>query len=110
MTGSIQQPRCPYCHDDVVPGSAQLACNGCRAWQHQSCWDENGHRCSACGATETGAKGRDPRMARAYAVTYLISVLAMAIVFAAGNERLHRDHPRAVPHGAHSGRRGNLSP
>src|SRR4051812_47624485 len=58
----LPQPRCPFCHEDVKPGTAQLACNRCRAWHHQECWTEGGGRCAACSAGETG----DPKLGVAY--------------------------------------------
>lgn len=49
---SVEQPRCPYCHDDVRAGGEQRACTKCRAWHHRECWDEAGQTCSACGEGE----------------------------------------------------------
>lgn len=56
----IEQPRCPFCHEDIAPASEQLACNACRAWHHQDCWRE-GAGCSACRAGATGLEQPDPR-------------------------------------------------
>jgi hypothetical protein len=51
--------RCPFCHDDVEK-AASVACQGCLARHHASCWTES-RACSACGcevslqaATATG--------------------------------------------------------
>jgi hypothetical protein len=51
---SVLAPRCPFCHEDVASGGAQVGCNGCRAWHHEACWSEGGKRCSACRGTRTG--------------------------------------------------------
>lgn len=41
--------RCPFCHDDVRVGEQRwVACAGCLARHHSSCWGEGG-RCGACG-------------------------------------------------------------
>jgi hypothetical protein len=41
--------RCPYCHADVDPESSEwVACRGCLARHHASCWGEHG-TCAACG-------------------------------------------------------------
>lgn len=46
---TVKRPRCPYCHEDVRPGSgAHKGCPGCMAWHHATCWIEHGG-CSACG-------------------------------------------------------------
>jgi len=49
----IKHPRCPFCHDDVAPGSgvAKVVCEGCHAFHHDECWHEGGG-CSAgrCGS------------------------------------------------------------
>lgn len=46
----VTQPRCPFCHDEILPGSLQEACKACRAWHHEACWREGRSRCSACRA------------------------------------------------------------
>ena len=44
--------RCPYCHSDVdAEADDGVACKGCLARHHKSCWDEAGV-CSACGGTQ----------------------------------------------------------
>lgn len=45
----VERPRCPYCHDDIVPGEKNRACYSCLAWHHTECWDSNGNKCVGCG-------------------------------------------------------------
>ncbi len=51
MTVQVQHPRCPFCHDPVVPSDGKAACDRCMSWHHVDCWAEGG-RCAACGATD----------------------------------------------------------
>lgn len=44
----VNRPRCPYCHDDIVPGDDNRACHGCLTWHHSECWGHGG--CVTCGA------------------------------------------------------------
>ena len=46
----IKRDRCPYCHDDIVPGGDNYACHECLAWHHTGCWKEYG-ACVGCGNT-----------------------------------------------------------
>lgn len=50
MTLQVHGPRCPFCHEPVVPTDAKAACDRCMSWHHDACWSEHG-RCAACGAT-----------------------------------------------------------
>jgi hypothetical protein len=44
----IERPRCPYCHEEIVPGAGEnRGCGVCLAWHHGRCWTEHG-RCAAC--------------------------------------------------------------
>lgn len=43
----VNHPRCPYCHDDIVPGGDNRACHGCLTWHHEECWGYGG--CVSCG-------------------------------------------------------------
>lgn len=45
----IQQPVCPFCHEDVTAEGLKQGCPSCMAWHHQACWLEAGGACSACG-------------------------------------------------------------
>lgn len=59
----VEHPRCPYCHEAVVPGDERKqSCNACMAWHHEECWSLHGG-CSACGRDRDGAT--KPRPARA---------------------------------------------
>lgn len=48
----VAHPRCPFCHEAVVPSDAKAACTSCMGWQHEGCWAEAGGRCCACGLDE----------------------------------------------------------
>lgn len=39
---------CPYCKEEIHPGSLMIQCKKCKTAQHQQCWNENG-RCSVFG-------------------------------------------------------------
>lgn len=39
---------CPYCKEEIHPGSLMIQCKRCNTAQHQECWNENG-RCSVFG-------------------------------------------------------------
>jgi hypothetical protein len=56
VSAKVSHPRCPYCHDEVMPPDAKEACNGCMSWQHAACWDELS-RCAACQRARDVAKG-----------------------------------------------------
>lgn len=47
----IKRDRCPYCHDDIMPGGDNYACHACLAWHHMGCWKEHG-ACIGCGNAE----------------------------------------------------------
>lgn len=47
-TVKVQRPRCPFCRDDVEPGTG-TGCSLCMAWSHAACREEHGG-CAACGA------------------------------------------------------------
>ncbi len=47
----VQRPRCPYCHDEVIPGEGR-GCADCMGWTHDECWVEHGS-CPACGAASS---------------------------------------------------------
>ena len=41
--------RCPFCHTGIAPDATEwVACFGCLARHHATCWDERG-ACSTCG-------------------------------------------------------------
>jgi hypothetical protein len=62
--------RCPYCHDDVLAEASDwVACAGCLARHHRSCWDEGGS-CSACGAADPLVRAT-PRGTRARSASRL---------------------------------------
>ena len=46
----ISRPRCPYCHDEIMPGGDNRACRECLSWHHEDCWDTHGS-CVGCGNT-----------------------------------------------------------
>ncbi|MEZ6189335.1 MAG: RING finger protein [Planctomycetota bacterium] len=89
---AVAANRCPYCHTAVTAGDADgVACKGCLARHHQSCWDEAG-RCSACGAEEAlvsqvkPAQQEEPapsarRQLRLIAAVTLSALLAMGAMF-----------------------------
>lgn len=53
--------RCPFCHDDVALDEANwVACAGCLARHHASCWNEHGC-CGSCGSTETLVRRENER-------------------------------------------------
>jgi hypothetical protein len=60
VEGSKESPRpvvvihrCPYCHGDLsVADDEWVACRGCLARHHSTCWGEAG-RCSTCGDPRT---------------------------------------------------------
>lgn len=57
--GSLGLHRCPYCHDDVAAAES-VACQGCLARHHGSCWEESG-RCATCsGAVVLRSDGGRP--------------------------------------------------
>ncbi|MBX3469931.1 MAG: hypothetical protein KF878_23900 [Planctomycetes bacterium] len=39
--------RCPFCHEDVRRGDAEVVCDRCLARHHDDCWSESA-RCAAC--------------------------------------------------------------
>ena len=61
MTVNVQRPRCPYCHEDVVPGEGR-GCAECMGWTHDECWEDHG-KCPACGAAESLPPGTRHREA-----------------------------------------------
>lgn len=44
----IKRQRCPFCHDDIVPGGQNQACHECLTWHHSECWASHG-KCVGCG-------------------------------------------------------------
>ena len=54
---------CPYCRSEL--GSAALRCSGCGTAHHESCWNENGRRCTVfrCESGQTLASPMPPRLA-----------------------------------------------
>jgi len=45
---TIKRQRCPFCHDDIVPGGENQACHECLTWHHSECWASHG-KCVSCG-------------------------------------------------------------
>jgi hypothetical protein len=70
--------RCPYCHEDVRAERLDwVACEGCLARHHQTCWNERGS-CASCHARGSLAPPRRARRA-------LVALLAVAgLVWAGG--------------------------
>lgn len=44
----VERARCPWCHDDIVPGGKNRACSECLTWHHTECWESHG-KCVGCG-------------------------------------------------------------
>ena len=77
--------RCPYCHDEIRSERADwVACEGCLARHHRSCWSEHGS-CATCHAR--GALGRLEPTARADALwarrIFAVTLLALLALFGA---------------------------
>lgn len=47
VDGPDARLRCPYCHDGLAVGDLALACGGCGAHHHATCFTEHG-RCATC--------------------------------------------------------------
>ena len=45
----VNHGRCPYCHDEIVPGEVNRPCVECLTWHHSECWDAHG-QCVGCGS------------------------------------------------------------
>ncbi|MGE3483443.1 MAG: hypothetical protein AB7L09_01800 [Nitrospira sp.] len=50
---TIKRDRCPYCHDEIVPGDSNFPCLACLAWHHGECLKEHGS-CVTCGHKTEG--------------------------------------------------------
>ncbi len=74
--------RCPFCHASVdFAAAAWVACAGCLARHHASCWEES-RVCSSCGDPRplaTAEKGTRPRRPWGVAAGILIAVAAQAV-------------------------------
>jgi hypothetical protein len=71
--------RCPYCHADIrTEASDWVACEGCLARHHASCWSEHGS-CATCHAR--GALGRVPARARLSWTRIIAAILIGLFVF-----------------------------
>ena len=82
MSVDVKRPRCPYCHQDVVPGEGR-GCASCMGWAHEECWEFHGG-CPACGAERTAPPTSpdhkaDPAAARA-ANRILIGLLVAVLI------------------------------
>jgi len=91
--------RCPYCHSDVdAEADDGVACKGCLARHHQSCWDEAG-KCSACGGEQAlvaqpqvaasrdpGAKTQTQRRLAALAFGVLVAMFVPLLLLQKGPE------------------------
>ena len=64
--------RCPYCHEEVRAERADwVACEGCLARHHQSCWSEHGS-CATCHSRGALARAGSRSGNRAFLVAALI--------------------------------------
>ncbi|MBI3724999.1 hypothetical protein HY251_13750 [bacterium] len=87
--------RCPYCHSDVSPETADwVACKSCLARHHVACWGENG-TCSTCGhakflpATPSSRRAKSSRSA--WVVTLGVVMVAFLAFAALGISLKHRE-------------------
>jgi hypothetical protein len=99
--------RCPFCRAQVAVETQEwVACQGCLARHHASCWDDNGS-CASCHATKPLAPPRkravvSPALALAL-LAALLSLLACSLVVvqtAAIRARLATLESRPVPSAA----------
>jgi tetratricopeptide (TPR) repeat protein len=72
--------RCPYCHDAVKPESTDwVACRGCLARHHESCWSEHA-KCATCaGTTVLETRARPAGQGRVFAAL-IATVGVLAVV------------------------------
>jgi hypothetical protein len=81
--------RCPYCHEEVRAERADwVACEGCLARHHTSCWHERGS-CASCHARGALRRGRSLR-ARGLVAVALLAVAAVTGGFIAGRRAAPR--------------------
>lgn len=45
----VSEPRCPFCHDEIVRGDEPVCCPACHAAHHEACLREH-PACGGCGA------------------------------------------------------------
>ena len=77
--------RCPFCHSHVAVETQEwVACQGCLARHHATCWGENGS-CASCHGTKAIAPPKPTRINPAFAfsvVAMFFGLLALVLVAA----------------------------
>jgi hypothetical protein len=74
--------RCPYCHADVTERGPRdwVACEGCLARHHASCWKEHRH-CASCHGTRALVPRMQPTLATRVIATSAIVVGVGCLMF-----------------------------
>lgn len=75
----VSRSRCPYCHDDLVPGEEPVACVQCHALHHLPCLEEAGGTCAACSAAHPRFDERNKVAARRERTTHPARVLGRSM-------------------------------